>query len=55
MPHLVEFTEILALKQDEIIADIGEVGESLFYIIPVQVAQYFADHGADMAPWKTAI
>ena len=44
----VEFTELVEVKKDEIIADIGEVGEALFFIISGEVALYFEDHGKDV-------
>lgn len=45
---LMEFTEPVFFKKNDVIADIGEVGEALFFIIKGEVALYFEDHGKDV-------
>jgi CRP-like cAMP-binding protein len=45
---LMELTEPVFVNKNEIIADIGEVGEALFFIIKGEVSLHFDDHGKDM-------
>ena len=45
---LMEFTEPLFVQKNDIIADIGEVGEALFFIIKGEAALFFEDHGKDV-------
>lgn len=45
---LMEFTEAVFVQKNDIIADIGEVGEALFFIIKGEVALFFEDHGKDV-------
>lgn len=44
---LMEFTEPVFFKKNDVIADIGEVGEALFFIIKGEVALFFEDHGKE--------
>ena len=44
----IEYTQPVDFKKNEVIADIGEVGEALFFIISGEVALYFEDHGKDV-------
>ena len=45
---LMEFTKPVFVKKNEIIADIGDVGEALYFIISGEVALFFDDHGKDV-------
>lgn len=45
---LIDFTEPVFFRKNEIIADIGEVGEALFFIIAGEVALFYEDHGKDV-------
>ena len=45
---LMEFTQPVFVKKNEIIADIGDVGEALYFIIAGEVALFFDDHGKDV-------
>jgi len=45
---LMEFTEPVFVKKNDVIANIGEVGEALFFIIKGEVSLYFEDHGKDV-------
>jgi len=45
---LIDFTEPVFFRKNEIIADIGEVGEALYFIISGEVALFYEDHGKDV-------
>ena len=45
---LLEFTEPVFVKKNDIIADISDVGEALYFIISGEVALFFDDHGKDV-------
>lgn len=45
---LMEFTDPVFVKKNEIIADIGDIGEALYFIISGEVALFFDDHGKDV-------
>jgi len=44
---LLDFTELTHFKKGQIIADVGEVGEALFFVIKGETALYYDDHGTE--------
>jgi CRP-like cAMP-binding protein len=44
---LLDYTELVTVKKGEIIADIGEVGEALYFVIKGEAALYFEEGGAE--------
>jgi CRP-like cAMP-binding protein len=45
---LMAFTEPVFVKENEIIADVGDLGEALYFINSGEVALFFDDHCADV-------
>jgi CRP-like cAMP-binding protein len=45
---LLDFTELVELKKGQVIADIGEVGEALFFVIKGEAALLVDDHGREI-------
>lgn len=41
---LIDYTELVCYKKNDIIAEIGEVGEALFIVVSGEVALYADDH-----------
>jgi CRP-like cAMP-binding protein len=44
---LLEFTELAEYKKSDVIANVGEVGEALYFVIKGEATLYYEDHGAD--------
>ena len=42
---LIEYTELVILNKGEVIADIGEVGEALYFVIAGETALYAGEKG----------
>ena len=45
---MLEFTESVSYKKGEIIADIGEVGEALYFVINGETALFYDNHGKEV-------
>lgn len=45
---LLDYTELVEVKKDQIIADIGEVGEALFFVIKGEAALLHDDSGREI-------
>lgn len=45
---LLEYTEVVEFGKDEIIADIGEVGEALFFVVSGAATLYHDDNGREI-------
>ena len=45
---LLDFTELVEFKKDEVIADIGEVGEALFFVIKGEALLLYDDQGREI-------
>ncbi len=46
---LLDYTELVGYKKNEIIAEAGEVGEALYFVVKGEVDLLFDDHGREMA------
>ncbi len=44
---LLDFTELTHFKRGQIIADVGEVGEALFFVIKGEASLYYDDRGTE--------
>lgn len=44
---LIDYTELVTFKKNEVIAEIGEVGEALFFVIAGEIALYRDDDGKE--------
>ncbi len=44
---LLDFTELTRFEKGQIIADVGEVGEALFFVIKGEAALFYDDHGTE--------
>ncbi len=44
---LLDFTELTHFARGQIIADVGEVGEALFFVIKGEAALYYDDRGTE--------
>ena len=45
---LLEYTELAGYSKDEIIAEAGEVGEALYFVVKGEAGLLFDDHGREM-------
>ena len=45
---LLDYTELMEVDKDQIIADIGDVGEALFFVIKGEAALLYDDHGREL-------
>ena len=45
---LLDFTELVEFKKHQVIADIGDVGEALFFVIKGEAALLVDDHGREI-------
>jgi CRP-like cAMP-binding protein len=45
---LLDYTELMEVDKEKIIADIGEVGEALFFVIKGEAALLYDDHGREV-------
>jgi CRP/FNR family cyclic AMP-dependent transcriptional regulator len=45
---LLDYTELVELKKDQMIADIGEVGEALFFVIKGEAVLLYDDNGREV-------
>jgi CRP/FNR family cyclic AMP-dependent transcriptional regulator len=44
---LLEYTELVTFNKDEIIADIGDVGEALYFVVKGRAALYYEEGGKE--------
>lgn len=44
---LLDYTDLVEFKKGDVIADIGEVGEALYFVIKGEAALYYQDAGQD--------
>jgi CRP-like cAMP-binding protein len=44
---LLEFTELVEYKKNQVIADVGEVGEALYFVIKGEASLSYEDHGSE--------
>lgn len=42
---LLDFTELVEYQKNQIIADIGEVGEALYFVVKGEAALFYDNHG----------
>lgn len=45
---LLEYTELVTFKKGEIIADVGDVGEALFFVVKGEAALFYDDAGNEI-------
>ncbi|HKK04410.1 MAG: cyclic nucleotide-binding domain-containing protein [Gammaproteobacteria bacterium] len=45
---LLEYTELVTFKKGEVIADVGEVGEALFFVVKGEAALFYDDAGNEI-------
>jgi len=45
---LLDYTELVEVKKDQVIADIGDVGEALFFVIKGEAALLYDDNGREI-------
>lgn len=45
---LLDFTDFVTFDRDAVIADAGEVGDALYFVIKGEVALIYSDNGQDM-------